>query len=127
MGWGDYSAQIFLFGAEFTWVYGNQFGSRRGKARAQSEGATVTPAEPANEAPVTPVSAYARSSAAGAASRMSPRANFGGPGGRAGRMPPGANLGAQGGLPVPAGPLVVESEPGPLSTERSARKRHPFG
>jgi membrane protein len=26
-----YSAQIFLFGAEFTWVYAHQFGSRRGQ------------------------------------------------------------------------------------------------
>ena len=28
--WVYYSAQIFLFGAEFTWVYSHQFGSRRG-------------------------------------------------------------------------------------------------
>ena len=27
--WVYYSAQIFLFGAEFTWVYANNFGSRR--------------------------------------------------------------------------------------------------
>lgn len=27
--WVYYSAQIFLFGAEFTWVYANAFGSRR--------------------------------------------------------------------------------------------------
>ena len=26
-----YSTQIFLFGAEFTWVYAHQFGSRRGQ------------------------------------------------------------------------------------------------
>jgi len=25
-----YSAQIFLFGAEFTWAYAHRFGSRRG-------------------------------------------------------------------------------------------------
>ncbi len=30
--WVYYSAQIFLFGAEFTWVYANVFGSRRGAA-----------------------------------------------------------------------------------------------
>jgi membrane protein len=31
MIWVYYSAQIFLFGAEFTWVYANQLGSRRKK------------------------------------------------------------------------------------------------
>lgn len=31
--WVYYSAQIFLFGAEFTWVYAHEFGSRRGQAR----------------------------------------------------------------------------------------------
>jgi len=30
--WVYYSAQIFLFGAEFTWVYSHQFGSRKGQA-----------------------------------------------------------------------------------------------
>ena len=33
MVWVYYSAQIFLFGAEFTWVYAHEFGSRRGEAR----------------------------------------------------------------------------------------------
>jgi membrane protein len=32
-----YSAQIFLFGAEFTWVYAHQFGSRRGQALLPDE------------------------------------------------------------------------------------------
>jgi membrane protein len=27
--WVYYSAQVFLMGAEFTWVYANLFGSRR--------------------------------------------------------------------------------------------------
>jgi len=27
--WVYYSAPIFLFGAEFTWVYGQRYGSRR--------------------------------------------------------------------------------------------------
>ena len=27
--WVYYSAQIFLFGAEFTWVYSHRYGSRR--------------------------------------------------------------------------------------------------
>lgn len=30
--WVYYSAQIFLFGAEFTWVYAHRYGSRRGQA-----------------------------------------------------------------------------------------------
>jgi membrane protein len=29
--WVYYSAQIFLFGAEFTWVYAHRYGSRRGQ------------------------------------------------------------------------------------------------
>jgi membrane protein len=29
--WVYYSAQIFLFGAEFTWVYSHMHGSRRGQ------------------------------------------------------------------------------------------------
>jgi membrane protein len=127
MVWVYYSAQIFLFGAEFTWVYAHEFGSRRGKTRPQPEGATAaqpatTTARPAtaaaqparvapasNEAP-SPVAAYAQRSAAGASARM-----------------PVGNFGSHGGLPVPAGPLKVETMPPPLSTERSARKRHPFG
>lgn len=31
--WTYYSAQIFLLGAEFTWVYAHEFGSRRGQDR----------------------------------------------------------------------------------------------
>jgi membrane protein len=31
--WVYYSAQIFLLGAEFTWVYAHRFGSRRGQER----------------------------------------------------------------------------------------------
>jgi len=27
--WVYYSAQIFLFGAEFTWVYSHKYGSRK--------------------------------------------------------------------------------------------------
>ena len=33
--WVYYSAQIFLLGAEFTWVFANTFGSRRGQAVPQ--------------------------------------------------------------------------------------------
>lgn len=33
--WVYYSAQIFLVGAEFTWVYAHQFGSRKGQVQPQ--------------------------------------------------------------------------------------------
>ena len=39
--WVYYSAQVFLFGAEFTWAYSHKFGSRKGQmspARSQFEG-----------------------------------------------------------------------------------------
>jgi membrane protein len=35
MVWVYYSAQIFLIGAEFTWVYAHEYGSRRGSKRAR--------------------------------------------------------------------------------------------
>jgi membrane protein len=34
--WVYYSAQIFLFGAEFTWVYSHAFGSRKARSAAPS-------------------------------------------------------------------------------------------
>jgi len=37
--WVYYSAQIFLFGAEFTWVYSHKFGSRKGQALLGAAGA----------------------------------------------------------------------------------------
>src|SRR2546425_3143115 len=37
MVWVYYSAQIFLLGAEFTWVYAHTFGSRRGQPRPRPE------------------------------------------------------------------------------------------
>jgi membrane protein len=37
--WVYYSAQIFLFGAEFTWAYSHRFGSRRGQTPATGPGA----------------------------------------------------------------------------------------
>jgi membrane protein len=37
-----YSAQIFLFGAEFTWVYSHQFGSRRGQPAGYDRAAVQT-------------------------------------------------------------------------------------
>lgn len=47
--WVYYSAQIFLFGAEFTWVVAHRVGSRRGLAPAMSD----TP-PPASTAPAQP-------------------------------------------------------------------------
>ena len=37
--WVYYSAQIFLFGAEFTWAYSYKFGSRKGQAPQDTAGA----------------------------------------------------------------------------------------
>lgn len=55
MVWVYYSAQIFLLGAEFTWVYAHYFGSRRGLAR-DAEEIPVAPAanEPIPGAPIVP-------------------------------------------------------------------------
>jgi len=36
--WVYYSAQIFLYGAEFTWVYSHQYGSRKGLSPAAEPG-----------------------------------------------------------------------------------------
>jgi membrane protein len=41
--WVYYSAQIFLFGAEFTWAYAHQFGSRKGRP---APSVAVLPAAP---------------------------------------------------------------------------------
>ena len=46
LAWVYYSAQIFLFGAEFTWAYAHAFGSR------QDEAADATPADAAAPAAV---------------------------------------------------------------------------
>jgi len=46
MVWVYYSAQIFLFGAEFTWVYAHAYGSRRGQARPQPGAAATPEAQP---------------------------------------------------------------------------------
>jgi membrane protein len=42
--WIYYSAQIFLFGAEFTWAYAHSYGSRRDDAEAPAPPARVTSA-----------------------------------------------------------------------------------
>ena len=45
MVWVYYSAQIFLLGAEFTWIYAHTYGSRRGERRPRPEdSASVVPA-----------------------------------------------------------------------------------
>ena len=43
--WVYYSAQIFLLGAEFTWVYAHRFGSRQGQGKAATakESLAITP------------------------------------------------------------------------------------
>jgi membrane protein len=62
MVWVYYSAQIFLFGAEFTWVYAHEFGTRRGKLRprpgeAGAEVAAEAPVPVARPAAARPVTA----------------------------------------------------------------------
>jgi membrane protein len=46
MVWVYYSAQIFLFGAEFTWVYAHEYGSRRGERRPGTQAQAETQPEP---------------------------------------------------------------------------------
>jgi membrane protein len=47
MVWVYYSAQIFLLGAEFTWVFAHTYGSRRGERRPRPEdSAAVVPVRP---------------------------------------------------------------------------------
>jgi membrane protein len=47
MVWVYYSTQIFLLGAEFTWVYAHTYGSRRGQPRPRpEESASVEPDSP---------------------------------------------------------------------------------
>ena len=54
MVWVYYSAQIFLFGAEFTWVYAHEIGSRRGEARPP-QGVSAPPAEPTAHPAAQPI------------------------------------------------------------------------
>ena len=49
--WVYYSAQIFLLGAEFTWVYASTLGSMRGRAEAQPAQAAVAQAATGAEGP----------------------------------------------------------------------------
>jgi membrane protein len=41
--WVYYSAQIFLYGAEFTWAYSHKYGSRKGHRPAGDPGARTVP------------------------------------------------------------------------------------
>jgi membrane protein len=51
MVWVYYSAQVFLLGAEFTWVYAHTYGSRRGERRPRPEdSASVEPRSPTGSA-----------------------------------------------------------------------------
>jgi membrane protein len=71
MIWVYYSAQIFLFGAEFTWVYANKYGSR--SAAAQPEPPVLRPTLAAND----PAPAY-RPRRASLVKRHLPELAFGG-------------------------------------------------
>jgi membrane protein len=61
MVWMYYSAQIFLLGAEFTWVYAHASGSRKAAPAAEQEGSEAQGAlaplgmNPSQEVPVFPV------------------------------------------------------------------------
>ena len=68
--WVYYSAQIFLFGAEFTWVYANEHGSRRALEEAPP---VLRPAAAAND----PAPAY-RPRQASPMKRHLPQLAFGG-------------------------------------------------
>ena len=43
--WVYYSAQIFLFGAEFTWAYAHKFGSRKGQPKTTALSSPALPTE----------------------------------------------------------------------------------
>jgi membrane protein len=57
--WVYYSAQIFLVGAEFTWVYAQRFGSRRAHAEPTPEAARVAPPIPERHTAGSPALATA--------------------------------------------------------------------
>jgi len=54
MVWVYYSAQIFLLGAEFTWVYAHEYGSRRGRARPRAGDAAAAPTQTSPAATAAP-------------------------------------------------------------------------
>lgn len=58
--WVYYSAQIFLLGAEFTWVYANRFGSLQSKAGSVAKAGVVPSASaPPGDAPQRSIAATA--------------------------------------------------------------------
>jgi hypothetical protein len=69
MIWVYYSAQIFLLGAEFTWVYANEYGSRRGLAK---KGEAVAGTPEATEEAKAPVPTRSGAPASGAPAEPSP-------------------------------------------------------
>jgi membrane protein len=71
MVWVYYSAQIFLLGAEFTWVYARHFGSRQG-VPADVEEIPVSPAANEPRAPETASPPPTRASAPGPAAGETP-------------------------------------------------------
>jgi membrane protein len=79
MVWVYYSAQIFLLGAEFTWVYAHAYGSRRGnprpvaRVRRRADAPAAPPAAPANPLERRPVMALTVAAALGAAAGMASR------------------------------------------------------
>lgn len=55
LAWVYYSAQIFLLGAEFTWVYAHRYGSRKGQDRpATAKESVATTEQPHGEGNRTP-------------------------------------------------------------------------
>ena len=50
LAWVYYSAQIFLLGAEFTWVYAHSHGSRAGQEPAPAPAIPISPARPKSAA-----------------------------------------------------------------------------
>jgi membrane protein len=50
LAWVYYSAQIFLLGAEFTWVYAHSHGSRAGQEPAPAPPIPISPARPKSAA-----------------------------------------------------------------------------
>jgi membrane protein len=106
MVWVYYSAQIFLFGAEFTWVYAHQLGSRRGQPRPRAAGAE--PATTERQAPRH--RSYPRPAPSGAAAPIAERRS---PVSRLRRRHPYAGVGLAFTLGAAAGAarLVAEQRP----------------
>ena len=82
MIWVYYSAQIFLLGAEFTWVYSHAQGSRRGQKRpGAAEAQKAIAEEPSMPAPVriapAPLPPHAASAVDLAVHRRRPLLSFG--------------------------------------------------